>query len=923
MRDWRQYVRGHLSPAVGDDHRDLEEIIDELASQLEDGYREAMSRGSSEAAADGHAREHIANWSQLAADLQQADSVHARPKDEVRFEAYQRAATPKVDLVRGVGAVVRGLGRLVRVMTRRGERNDLVTSMARDFRFAMRTMRRAPGFAAMSVLVLGLGIGATVAMFTTMDAILIRALPFPDPDRLVMGRATFESNLNPWASAPDFLDYRRQSGAFDDLAAYLPFPSDYTVTGGEEAERVSGTAVSVNLFSTLGVNPAVGRPFSREDEMEGAADVVLLSDGYSARRFGSAADAVGRSLVVDGAPHTVVGVMPAGFRFKPDVGFWRPMRPDRDGASERRFHSWLLVGRVKADVALEQARNEVDLISARLETAYPETNQGWGLALTSLHEVLVEDYTTRLYVMLMAVGLAFLIACGNVTGVLLARAPARRLEMSVRSALGASRSCLVRQLVAESVVLATAGGLLGMTLAVFAYPLILEFLQVELPGIGNGVLSVPFLIFGVALSLAAALLAGVYPAISGTQVNVAHDLKAGARGVRGAGTRFRSGLVVAQVAVAVVLLIASTLLARSFASVRAVDPGFDATNVLTAEIELPSNVYAEPAERVRFYSDLLEDVRAIPGVVSAGMITHLPIREPLNRFRVHLPGYVDDAQSVFLRSVLPGYFGVMEMPLLAGRRIVDADDEDAVHVVVINQTAATTLFPDQEPLGQTVEIDGFGESRPVEVVGIIGDVRISGLDRDAGLAFYAPYRQQPRTAMRLAVRTEVEPMSIVTALRAVVRRLDRDVPLSGIATMQSTVANSLSERRVVALSLTLYAVLPLIMAAVGLYAVLSFYVTQRAEEIGVRMALGASARDVVAMVLGRGIRLVAIGVLIGVGLGLGLTRLIGHMLFGIEPTDVGTILVVSLFVSFVAVVSCLVPAWRAARVLPSVALRIG
>ncbi len=916
MRDWRQYVRDHLSPAMGESHRDLAEIVDQLASQLEDSYREAVAQGSSDAAADSQARGHIADWHQLAAEIQRADSIHPTMRAAERFKAYERTATPTADL--------QSLRGLPRAKTEESKSESLVSTLALDLRFALRTIRRAPGFASIAVLVLALGIGANVAMFTTMNAALVRPLPFADPSRLVMGRATYEGNLNPWAAAPDFYDFQRESDAFANLAAYLPSAADYTVTGSDDPERVSGTAVSVNLFATLGVTPVVGRPFTIEDGAEGAADVVLLSHEYWVRRFGGDGTAVGQPLMIDGTPYTVAGVMPATFSLEPDVDFWRPMRLDRDGASERKFHSWLLIGRIKEDVTLQQAQSQVDLIADRLAAAYPETNQGWGLTLASLHDVLVEDYKTRLFVMLTAVGLVFLIACGNVTGVLLARAPARRLEMSVRSALGASRSRLVRQLVVESVVLAAAGGTIGMTLAVWVYPLILEFLQMELPGIENGVLSAPFLIFGVVLSLVAALLAGVYPAFTSTRVNIAHDLKAGARGVRGAGTRFRNALVVAQVAVAVVLLIASTLLTRSFASVRAVAPGFDPANVLTAEIELPPAVYTESADRIQFFSDLLEATRAIPGVVSAGMINHLPIREPRNRYPVYLPGDPDNRRGgVFLRNVLPGYFDVMKIPLLAGRKIETADNADATQVAVVNETAAKTLFPDGRAVGHTVVIDWFGEGRPVEIVGIVGDVRMSGLDLDPRLALYVPYAQQPRTAMRIAVRTEGEPLSIVPALRSVVGDRDRNIPVAGITTMQRTVATSLSERKTIALSLTLYAVLPLVMAAVGLYAVLSFYVTQRAEEIGVRMAIGASARSVVTMILGRGVRLVGLGVVIGVVLAVGLTRLIAHMLFGIEATDLTTVLGVSGFVAFVAVVSCLLPAWRAARVLPSVALRIG
>ena len=797
----------------------------------------------------------------------------------------------------------------------------LVTSLAQDFRYCWRRIQKSPVFTAVAVMVLGLGIGANVAMFGTLNSALLRPLPFSEPDRLVMGRATSDGALNPWAAAPDDYDCRDQARSFDNLAAILPFVMDYTVTGSEQPERVGGTAVSVNLFATLGVPPQLGRPFSAEEGTAGAPDVAVISHGYWQRHFAGLPDAVGQTLTIDGNPFTVVGVMPSGFRFLSDVDFWRPMRPDRDAASLRDRHNWLLVGRLRDDASAAQAQQEVDVISSQLAASYPETNDGKALVLTDLHEVLVGDYTTRLYVLMGAVALVFLIACGNVTGMLLARAPARRLELSLRAALGASRVRLVRQLIIESLVLAVAAGVFGTILAAWLQQVIFAFLSMELPGIESAGISPLVLLFAVGLSIAAGLLAGVYPAITSARANLAQDLKVGARTAIGAGTQFRNGLIVAQVAVSVVLLIGSTLLIRSLDNVRAVDPGFEPANVLTAEIELPREGYPERDARIQFFTELVDAVRAIPGVGSAGVINALPIREPRNVFHAYPARDPDQDRSVFLRSVMPGYFRTMRVPVVAGRDVERTDAGDAPGVVVISERLAETFFPNQDPLGEVLTLDYFDEPRTVEVVGVVGDVRVSGLDASPGLTMYVPYYQTPYFAMRLAVRTTSEPATALSAVRDAVWRLDGDIPVAGVTTMQRVVTNSVSDRKTVAVSLLLYAVLPLIMAAIGLYAVLSYYVTQRFREIGIHMALGASGTDVTKMILRRGIGLVTLGIAVGIVGALGATRLIQQMLFGVGPTDVATFVVISILVASVAVVASLVPTWRAVRVNPSVALQ--
>ena len=800
-------------------------------------------------------------------------------------------------------------------------RHQATNSLLQDVKFAIRTMRRTPAFTSVAVVTLALGIGANVAMFSTAYDTLFRPLPFHAPADLVMGSATFDGEKNPWAAGADYFDYRDQNDVFEHLGTILPHARPYTITGGEEPERVPGTAMSVNLLPTLGVNPQLGRNFSLAEGMADAQDVALISDRYWQRKFGGSPDVLGMSMTVNGNPYAIIGVLPAGFRFMPDVDFWRAMRPDMDAAAERRYHNWLLVGRLKADVTLERAQTQIDVISAQLEASYPETNTGKALLLEGLHGVLVADYRTRLNVLLGAVGLVLLIACGNMVGMLLARAPSRRVELSVRAALGASRGRLMSQLLAESVLLAAMGGVLGTACAVWMQCLIVNYVQVELPGMEGARLSFAMLVFAVVLSLAAGLMAGIYPAMSGARGKLAEDLKAGSRTMVGSGTRFRSGLVVAQVALSIVLLIGAGLLIRSFSRVRETSPGFVPHNLLTASVELPSSLYSERSTRVQFFTSMLEEIRSAPGVVSAGIINHLPIISPRNRFPASAAVKPEELNTVFLRSVLPGYFEAMRVPFRGGRDVNDRDAEGAAPIVVINQAAANVFFPDGNAVGQQLTVQYFDDPVVSEVVGVVGDVRMRGLNVEPRPAVYLSYLQRPYYGMQLAVRTEADPLLVSAAIRRAVRNLDADLPVSGLVTMDDAIASSLSERKTIAVSLSLYAALPLLLAAVGLYAVLAFYVSQRSHEIGLRMALGADVGEVAAMILKRGMLLIALGVAIGTAGAVALTRLIQQLLFGVEPTDVTTFVGVVVFVSIVSMIACFAPAWRAIQVDPMVALQ--
>ena len=793
-----------------------------------------------------------------------------------------------------------------------------------DIRCASRSLTKAPGFAAVVIFILAVGIGANVAMFSIIDAAMLRSLPYADPERLVLGNTTFDGNVNWTSSAADYWDWRDMSASFEHLAASWGFTRDHTVTGGERPEQVPGLTVSVNFFPALGVAPQVGRGFYPDEALEGAADVALISHGYWLRRFGGAPDAIGRTLTIDGFPYEVVGVMPAGFRFYYDVDVWRPMRPDSDFIGARRFHNWMLVGRLGPDVTLEEAQSEVDVISAQLEAQYPDSNQGKALQLTPLADAMVFGYRQSLLMLMAAVTLVLLIACGNVAGLMLARGSARRLELSVRAALGASGVRLTRYLLTESLVMALVGGIFGTLLAAWLQPLFLQLLAVELPAGQTMGLPTSVLVFAIAVSLASGVLSGVIPAIRTSRSDLFEELKSSVRTTDAGGTRFRSGLVVVQVALTIVLLIGAGLLIRSLASLTGVDPGFNTRNLLTAEIRLPASEYSEAERRIQFYRALEESVGAIPGVEGVALVNQLPIRNPGNNIYVHdadnPPIDPADVRSAYIRSVLPDYFETMGIPLLSGRGIEASDAEGAPPVLVISQTTADTIFSGVDPVGRRAVVD-FGQPVTFEVVGVVGDVKQNSLSSTQVATMYASHLQVPYSNMSIAVRTAVAPGSVVGALREAVWRLDPDIPIADVSTMEDLIGRTLATRRVRAVALSIFGGVALLLAAVGLYGVLAYWVNRRRHEIGIRVALGASSGNIVEMILKRGITLVGIGLVIGLAGAFAATRLLQDMLYNVEPFDVTTFILVSLFFAAVATIACLLPAWRALRVDPMIALQ--
>jgi len=803
-----------------------------------------------------------------------------------------------------------------------------MSTLFQDVRYGLRMLAKNPGFTAVVVLTLALGIGANTAMFSIIHAALLKPLPFRDPGRLVFASATFGGARNPMASAPDYYDYREQADRFEALPAILAWAPKTTVTGGTEPERAALTYISDDFFRTLGVEPAAGRSFTPEEGRPGAPDVIMVSTRLARRRFGDPRKAVGASLAVDGRPYAVVGVVPATFRFLFDVDVWLPMRRGESIAgAPRQFHNWLIVGRLKPDVSIENAQRQVDVISKRLEQQYPASNTGKALRLDPLQAALVGPQAPRLLLLMAAVGLVLLIACANVAGLLLARGSVRRLELAVRAALGASRGRIARQLLVESVTLALLSGVLGVALALWLNGLLPLATGLGDPSSTPKGLDWPVLVFALALSIVAGVLFGVAPALRASSLSLAQDLAPGARTTdTKVGMSLRGALVVGQVAVSLVLLVSAGLLIRSFARLSGTDPGFGVEHLLTGEIDLPQAQYPDRDKRIQLFDGLREDFAAVPGVKAVGFICHLPIRDPYGNWpawdTAHPPADPANRRPAHKRIVLPGYFDAVRIPLLSGRDFGKGDRENAPLTMVINELMARTLFADRNPLGQRVSVDlGGPEPAVFEVVGVVGNVRLNFVGDSASMTMYMSYYQFPEATLRFAIRTDQDPESIAQIVRRAVWARSPDIPAEKLVSMEEVLGESLAPQQVTAVTLTAFSLVALFLACIGLYGVLAYSVSQRTHEIGVRMALGAERWRVLRMVLSEGAKLALLGVAIGVVAAFGLTRLMANMLFGVSAHDPLSFAGVAGLLILVALAACYIPARRAAKVDPMVALR--
>ena len=796
-------------------------------------------------------------------------------------------------------------------------------TLLQDSRYALRSLGKNIGFTVVALLVLAIGIGGTTALFSTVNTALLRAVPFSQPDRLVMGNKTYSGRLAGPVSRLDYFDYRERSRSFESLAATAG-SSEQTITGGDRPELVRAGLVTWNMFSTLGVAPALGRSFLPDEEVTGGATVVVISHGLWQRRFAGSPQVVGQVLSLDGTPLTVVGVMPAGFAFLFEADAWRLVTRDGPYDLVRDSHSHYVVGRLKPGVSIEQAQSEADAISSALEQQYPATNKGKGLRLIDLHAYLVDDVRAGLLLLMGTTVLVLLIACANVAGLLLARGQSRYPEMAMRVALGASRMRLLRQLLTESVLLSVFAGLAGIAVAYLLQGLLLELLPIGDLGVErtSGLEATP-LLFALSVSVATGLLVGIVPALRATAVAPSEQLKSGTRGSEGRpGTRFRGGLVVLQVAMSITLLVGSGLLVRSLVEMATVDPGFDAENLLTGQVRIQARDYPSPELRAAFFESLLESTRRLPGVVSAATVNRMPIRNRGQDWGVWpaeqsqpLP---EDTFFAMARWVSPGYFQTMDIPLLRGRDIAATDAPGARQVIVLSESYARRIFPDRDPLGRTVRVmfvDG-----EYEVVGIVADARLNFLSRE-DLAFYLSAAQMNSTALQLAVRTNRDPASLIEPVRQLLRRKDPNVVFARPTAMKTVIDDSLSGFRVVSISAGLFAGIALALVAIGLYGVLAYNVSQRSTEIGIRLALGASRRDVLGLVLRRGAVLLGSGLLFGLLGAWSATGLVRQFLFQTEPADPAAYGSALLLLAFVATGACLLPAWRAVRINPVDVLR--
>jgi putative ABC transport system permease protein len=798
--------------------------------------------------------------------------------------------------------------------------------LSHDLRAVWRHTRLQPGVVAIILITLAIGIGANTATFSIIDTVLLRPLPFEDSERLVIGRKSYDGGVtsNGPVSGYDYYDYKEQSRSFDSLAMMTWGPWRATVIGEEDPERVDVQFVSWDLFPMLGVAPQLGRWFLEEEAVVDGPPVAMLSHAYWQRRYGGSPDVIGSNASVNGRPFTIIGVMPAGFHFLFETDAWTLTYRDGPGASARRWHNLLVVGKLRPEVSLEQARHDVDSVSASLSQLYPESNDGKSLMLTPLRDFMVENVRTSLLLLMGTVVLVLLIACSNVAGLLLARGQSRANDIAIRSAVGASRYQMVREHLVESMVQAVVAGMLGVGVAVLFQRLLLRLLplgQVGIePRLDGGVL-----LFTLVISLATGLLFGVLPAVRSTSMNLAMQLRSGTRGTEdGRGTRLRSLLVSFQVAMAVFLLVGSGLLTRSLAGQMSIDLGFRPQGLLTAGIEAPTSRYPELAQRQQLFQEVLDQVRVLPGVESAALINQLPIRSPWNDIYAwplgSPPASARENRSAYDRIVRPGYFASMDIPIILGRDIADTDAADALRVVVIGERMAREFFPEVNPIGQHLVID-LGETVEHEVVGVVGDVRMTSARSEAYRTMYTAHAQRGGNRMDLAVRTTVPPGQLVAPIRQVLKGLDRDIPLAEPATMSEVIDRTLADFRIVTFSLGLFSVIALALTAIGLYSVLAFWVSRRIGELGIRMALGATGAQLIALVTRRGLVVVGLGLLPGLTAAVLGSRMLQQLLFEVHPVDPLSYFAASLFLATVSMLACLVPAVRAMRINPVKALR--
>jgi putative ABC transport system permease protein len=800
----------------------------------------------------------------------------------------------------------------------------IMETFLRDIRYGVRSLLKRPGFTAIALIALALGIGANTAIFSLVNAVLLRPLPFAEPDRLVWMWGNIRNGGNRASVSPlDFLDYRKQNTTFEEFAATFSVPVHLNLTGDGEPERLTAAGVTGNFFRALGATPEFGRTFQLENEKPGSDQVAVLSYGFWQKHFGGDPGIVNKTITLDGRTCQVLGVMPQDFSF-PSAELWVPINFDiSPGMKQRKAHFLRPIGKLKSGVTLAQAQADTDAIARRLEEQYPDTNTGWNLRLVSLREQLVGNTRPTLFILFGAVGFVLLIACANVANLLLVRAAGRQKEIALRTALGAGRLRIMRQMITESVLLALVGGALGTLLAIWGVDLLVTMSAGSIPPTAHVKIDATVLGFTLLISLLTGVLFGLAPALRTMKLNLSASLKEGGRtpGEGAQRNRTRSVLVILESAIAVVLLIGAGLLIRSLIQLQNITPGFDAHNVLTMRVDLPREKYATTEKTGSFFSQLESRLGGLPGVESVGLVSELPLSGQPNDIPYTVEGRppvsIDQAFDDDFRRVNRQYFGALRIPFLRGRNFTEQEVRQSAKVVIISDLLARQVFPNEEPIGKRL-ILAMG-NQAFEIIGIVGDIRHRALESQPAAAMYLPTYETPW--MNLVIRTKGDPASLSAAVRKEVQGIDPDQPVADVKTMEQWLDTAVAAPRYRTALLGLFALVALVLASTGIYGVMSYSVTQRTHEIGVRMALGARQLDVLKLVVRQGMTLVVVGVGVGLVGAIALTRVMSTLLFGVTAKDPVTFVAVAALLTVVAFVACYLPARRATKVDPLVALR--
>jgi putative ABC transport system permease protein len=897
MPDFKVEIRARLAKIGLSPVREAE-IVEELSQHLEDEYERALSCGTSE--------------------------------EEARQQVLEQLNTPDL------------LQRELKHVERRGSENpielgtegkiNVFADLRQDLRYGLRTLAKNPAFTSIAIVALALGIGANSAIFSVVDAVLLRPLPFKKPEQLVMlwENATHLGFPKNTPSPANFLDWQKQAGAFTGMAAMVE--RSFNLTGVGEPERLDGRRVSANLFDLLGVRTVLGRTFVPDDDRPGS-HVVLLSYSLWQRRFGSDPSVIGRALALNGESYTVIGIMPRfvqlpGFANRNDQ-LWVPIAFPPEEAAQRGNHFLEVIARMKPGITLKQAQAEMETIAARLAQQYPDYNTRLGAVVVPLHEQVVGDIKPALLILLGTVGFVLLIACANVANLLLARAAVRQKEIALRLALGASRSRLTRQFLTESVLLAMFGAGLGLLLALGGIRILKTFIPATISQVQTINIDARVLIFTGLVAVLTGIAFGLAPALQASHLNLNDTLKEGGRDAGGGskGNRLRGLLVIGEVAVSFVLLIGAGLLINSFFHLRNLEPGFRADHLLTMKVDLSEVKYPDRERRAAFFDEVIRRVRALPRVQSAAVAGNLPLTYNGDSMSIGVEGISDlppdQRPDVIFRAIGPGYFSTMGIPIIRGRDFTDQDKADSKNVVVISEKTAQHFWPGQDPIGRRLKPGSSTSNTPWrEVIGIVKDVRQNDFIAPPKMQMYFTYRQLKDLAPNaLVIRTSIEPLSLAASARDAIWSVDKDQTVADIDTMEHIVAEAVARQRFSMLLLGLFATLALLLASVGIYGVMTYSVAQRTHEIGIRIALGARRADVLQMTIKQGLRLVGAGMILGLAAAFILTRVLESLLFGISATDPVTFFGISLVLLAVAILASYLPALRATKVDPIIALR--